>query len=124
MWTKVEPPCIYVIYTRHMAEKDPLAACVGFDWDDANVTKNWELHRVTPEEAEDVFFNQPFVLRYDAGQSKIEKRYWALGQTGRSRKLFVAFTVRRNLIRIISAREMSHREQEEYRRHEKTDPQV
>jgi hypothetical protein len=38
-----------------MAGKDPLAACTGFDWNEANVTKNWERHRVTPEEAEDLF---------------------------------------------------------------------
>jgi len=107
-----------------MAGKDPLAACTGFDWDDANVRKNWELHQVTPEEAEDIFFHDPLVLRYDASHSKIEKRYWALGQTARARKLFVAFTIRRNLIRVISARDMSRREQEEYQKHEERDSQV
>jgi uncharacterized DUF497 family protein len=37
----------------------PLEACAGFDWDQANAHKNRERHRVTPEEAEDVFFNEP-----------------------------------------------------------------
>ena len=107
-----------------MAGKDPLAACTGFDWDDANVAKNWELHRVTPEEAEDIFFHDPFVLRIDPVHSKIEKRYCALGQTARDRKLFVAFTIRHNLIRIICARDMSRRELEEYQIHEKRDSQI
>jgi len=31
-----------------MGENDPLAACTGFDWDEVNVAKNWERHRVTP----------------------------------------------------------------------------
>jgi uncharacterized DUF497 family protein len=104
-----------------MGENDPLAACIGFDWDDANLAKNWEQHRVTPEEAEDAFFHDPFVLRSDPGHSKREKRYWALGKTARGRRLFVAFTIRRNLIRVISVRDMSRREDEEYQRHEKSD---
>jgi len=97
---------------------DPLAACIGFDWDEANVSKNWEHHHVTPEEAEDAFFHDPLVVRSDLAHSKLEKRYWALGRTSRDRKLFVAFTIRRKLIRVISVRDMNRREIEEYRRHE------
>lgn len=104
-----------------MAAKDPLAGCTGFDWDEANVTKNWERHRVTPEEAEDIFFHDPFVLRSDLEHSTREKRYFALGQTGKGRRLFAAFTVRRKLIRIVSVRDMSRREIEEYQRHEQSD---
>jgi uncharacterized DUF497 family protein len=104
-----------------MSVNDPLAQCVGFDWDNANAIKNWERHRVTPEEAEDVFFHDPFVLRSDPAHSRSEKRYWVLGQTGHGRKLFVAFTVRRKLIRVISARDMTRREIEEYDQHEESD---
>ncbi len=39
--------------------KHPLDACTELEWDEANAHKNWERHRVTPEEAEDVFFNEP-----------------------------------------------------------------
>ncbi|MGB7546907.1 MAG: BrnT family toxin [Terracidiphilus sp.] len=104
-----------------MGRTNPLASCTGFDWDEANAAKNWERHRVTPEEAEDVFFHDPFILRSDPGHSKREKRYWALGKTSQDRKLFLAFTTRRKLIRVISARDMSRREIEEYERHEKSD---
>jgi len=104
-----------------MGENDPLAACTGFDWNEANVAKNWERHRVTPEEAEDIFFHNPLVLRSDPGHSKREKRYWALGKTAQERKLFVAFTIRGTLIRVISVRDMSRKEDEEYQRHEKRD---
>jgi uncharacterized DUF497 family protein len=97
---------------------DPLSECIGFDWDESNTVKNWERHGVTPEEAEDVFFHEPLVVRGDVGHSSREKRYRALGRTSRGRLLFVAFAVRRKLIRVISARDMNRRETEEYRRHE------
>ena len=103
-----------------MGEKDPLAACTGFDWNEANVANNWERHGVTPEEAEDVFFHDPFVLRSDPGHSRREKRYWALGKTAQERRLFVAFTIRGRLIRVVSVRDMSPREVEEYQRYEKS----
>ena len=104
-----------------MGVSDPLAACTGFDWDEVNLSKNWERQRVTPEEAEDLFFHDPFVLRSDVGHSRHEKRYRALGQTGAGRMLFVAFTVRGKLIRVVSVRDMNRREKEEYQRHEEAD---
>lgn len=93
--------------------------CTGFDWDEANAQKNWERHYVTPEEAEDVFFHEPIVVRGDVRHSIGEKRYYALGQTGVNRRLFVVFTVRRNLIRVISVRDMNRSEARIYGRHEK-----
>ena len=102
-----------------MAINDPLGECIGFDWDEANTVKNWERHKVTPEEAEDVFFHEPLVVRSDVGHSSSEKCYRALGRTSRGRPLFVAYTIRRKLIRVISVRDMNRREAEELRRHEK-----
>jgi uncharacterized DUF497 family protein len=104
-----------------MRSNDPLIGCTGFDWDESNVGKNWERHHVTPEEAEAIFFHDPFLCRTDPGHSRGEKRYMALGRTDRERWLFAAFTVRRKLIRIISVRDMNQRESEEYRRHEEAD---
>jgi uncharacterized DUF497 family protein len=101
-------------------QPDSLLACTGFDWDDGNAEKNWELHRVTPEEAEDMFFHEPLVVHGDARHSKREKRFYALGQTGRGRFLFSAFTIRKTLIRIISVRDMNQREREVYERHQNT----
>jgi uncharacterized DUF497 family protein len=100
-----------------VAAVDPLENCFGFDWDDANTHKNWERHRVAPEEAEDVFFHEPLVVRRDLRHSKREKRYYALGQTGAGRQLFVVFTVRRKLIRVISARDMNRNETATYERY-------
>jgi len=97
---------------------DPLDHCTGFDWDDANTHKNWERHQVSPEESEDVFFHEPLVVRSDLRHSEREKRYYALGQTGAGRRLFVVFTVRRKLIRVISARDMNRNEAQTYKRYE------
>jgi len=41
---------------------DPLEGCTGFDWDDGNLEKNWDLHRVPFWEAEEIFFNEPLVI--------------------------------------------------------------
>jgi uncharacterized protein len=98
--------------------EDPLDACSGFEWDEANTQKNWDRHRVSPEDAEDVFFNEPLVVRSDIRHSRREKRYFALGQTGGGRYLFVAFTIRRSLMRIISVRDMNRRERDAYAKHE------
>jgi len=93
-----------------VAVRDPLENCVGFDWDEDNSRKNWEKHGVTTDEAEAVFFHEPLVVRSDEPHSKNEKRHFALGQTSTGRRLFVSFTVRGQLIRVISARDMNRKE--------------
>ena len=109
---------MYRILEIVAARQDPLDECVGFDWDEANVEKNWEQHQVTQQEAEDVFFSEALVVRGDIRHSQREKRYYVLGQTSRGRHLFVAFTIRRKLIRVISIRDMKRRERESYGKHE------
>jgi len=91
-----------------------LTRCSGFEWDEGNLLKNWETHRVSASECEQVFFNQPLVTGDDERHSGQEPRYYGLGQTDASRRLFVVFTVRGTLIRVISARDMSRRERREY----------
>jgi len=90
--------------------KNMLHRCNGFDWDEGNTDKNWFKHRVTWSECEQIFFNQPLVIQDDFAHSGKEKRYYALGSTDMRRLLFIAFTVRNNLIRVISARDMSRKE--------------
>ena len=109
---------MYMMVIHWSVAADPLEHCTGFDWDEANTHKNWEMHRVSAEEAEDVFFGEPLVVRSDVRHSKREKRYYALGRTGAGRRLFVAFTIRRTLIRVISARDMNKNETEAWERYE------
>lgn len=63
-----------------------------------------------PFEAEEVFFNDPVMFADDTKHSGAERRFLVLGRTAAGRRLFVAFTMRRKLIRVISARDMSRKE--------------
>ena len=88
--------------------------CVGFDWEVANFEKNWLSHQVSSGECEQVFFNRPILLQDDVTHSQTEKRYYVLGRTDDFRELFIVFTIRNNLIRVISARDMSKKERQIY----------
>ena len=96
-----------------------MAACVfehaeGFDWDSGNIDKNWRKHRVHSSECEEVFFNEPYYVAEDAGHSGEEERSFLLGVTNAGRRLFVVFIIRNKKIRVISARDMSHKERDAY----------
>ncbi len=93
---------------------ETLARCQGFEWDEGNATKNWEKHRVTRGECEQIFFNRPLVVGEDADHSEAEVRYYALGETDAARWLFAVFAIRGELIRVISARDMNRRERKVY----------
>ncbi|MBZ0269355.1 BrnT family toxin [bacterium] len=99
-----------------MTDRDPLLGCTSFEWDDGNATKNWERHKVAQAECEEVFFLEPLLVSEDSAHSRKEARFYALGQTSTSRKLFVVFTIRGERIRVTSARNMSRRERRIYER--------
>ncbi len=82
----------------------------GFSWDDGNLGKNWIKHKVSQNECEQVFFNLPLIVSPDVKHSYFEKRFYILGATNFKRKLFIAFTIRNKLIRVISARDMTKKE--------------
>lgn len=92
-----------------------LEQCEGFQWDSGNASKIWERHNVTPVECEELFFSRSLVVEDDPKHSQDEVRYYALGQTEASRYLFLVFTLRGRLIRVISARDMNRKERELYR---------
>ena len=88
--------------------------CTGFHWDAGNSEKNWISHQVTKSECEQIFFNQPLIIGDDEKHSQNEKRYFTFGQTDNARLLFILSTIRENLIRVISARDMNKKEREVY----------
>lgn len=96
-----------------------LKKCIGFQWDQHNAEKNWQKHKVTPAECEEVFFNKPLVVTDDLKHSSSEKRFYVLGKTDLSRKLFIVFTIRKKLVRVISARNMNKNEKRSYDKHER-----
>jgi uncharacterized protein len=88
---------------------------IAFVWDEGNLTKNFTKHGVTTQEAEEIFVGKPFLINQDVKHSTTtEQRFNGLGQTGKKRKLFVAFTIRDNKIRIISIRDMKRKEKQAY----------
>ncbi len=91
-----------------------ISNCDGFQWDDGNIDKNWQKHKVKNSECEEVFFNQPLMIGHDHKHSTAEKRYFVLGQTDTGRKLFIVFTIRAEKIRVISARNMTKKEKRKY----------
>lgn len=96
-----------------------ISRCIGFDWDDGNLLKNWEKHGVSASECEQVFFNHPVVTSPDVVHSNYEARFYTLGKSDAGKHLFIVFTVRNNLIRIISARYMNSKERKAFKYHEK-----
>ena len=91
---------------------------VLFDWDRGNLTKSKRKHKIEPVESEQVFTNNP-VYFYDERHSQAEDRYFAYGITNTGRRLFVAFTIRYNKVRIISARGQNKKERVIYEKAQK-----
>ena len=86
----------------------------GFDWDEDNREKNWDKHQVLAGECEEVFFSLPLLLESDSAHSQKEPCYYVLGHTIAGRRLFIAFTIREDKIRVISARDMNKKERSIY----------
>ena len=91
---------------------------LGFEWDKQNSEKIWRKHKVSPFECEQIFFNQPLVVAPDEAHSHTEARFYVLGRTDAGRLLFLVFSTRKNMVRVVSARDMSRPEREVYRSHE------
>ena len=86
----------------------------GFDWDDGNRHKSFIKHNVSNRECEEVFVNKPLLLKEDITHSNMEERWHAMGKADSDRRLFISYTIRNNLIRIISARNMNKKEKNIY----------
>lgn len=86
----------------------------GFEWDTHNRGKNLITHGVTNEECEETFFDPDKKILEDEIHSENETRYILIGRTNTGRLLFIAFTLRKSRIRVISARDLNKREQKLY----------
>jgi len=91
-----------------------LPSPLSFDWDEGNINKNWLKHHVHNKETEEIFFNRPLQIFPDPKHSKAEQRYVLYGITNKGRRLTVVFTYRRNIIRVISARDQNKKERNIY----------
>jgi uncharacterized DUF497 family protein len=84
-----------------------------FEWDEkaeANLVK----HGVSFDEAKTVFDDPLYVDFYDPDHSFDEHRYIIIGESQQRRLLIVSYTERNDVVRLISAREVTRSERETY----------
>ena len=91
-----------------------LKRALAFEWDHGNRGKNFKKHKVTDQECEEVFFDPEKKILRDPLHSGREERFILLGKTKQERMLFVVFTVRKDNMRIISARDTNKSEKHLY----------
>ena len=85
-----------------------------FEWDPRKAATNRTKHGVSFEEASSVFGDPLGLIVDDPRHSRGEKRHVLLGSSERHRLLAVMFTVREDVIRVISARKVTRRERNNY----------
>ena len=107
-WTEISYFCgMEFSQSRHAEIAALVAQCIGFEWDAGNIGKNWDSHNVAENESEEVFNNAPLMFGDDTKHSMHETRFMALGKTDGNRLVSNMFTIRGNLVRIISSQDMS-----------------
>ena len=88
-----------------------------FIWLPSILDKVEVKHRVSQDEAEEIFFNRPRYRFVESGHRKGEDVYAASGQTEAGRYLVVFFIHKAsNTALILSARDMDKRERKSYER--------
>ncbi|GCL59817.1 BrnT family toxin [Microcystis aeruginosa] len=85
-----------------------------FEWNKNKAVKNLSKQGVSFEEAKTVFDDPLYVDFYDPEHSESEERYLIVGESDRGRLLIVSYTERGDVIRLISAREVTQTEREAY----------
>jgi len=89
-----------------------------FDWNVSKNRQNQRKHGISFEEAMTVFYDENALEFFDSEHSGAEDRFLMLGVSHRLRVLMVSYCLREHasVIRIISARKATAREQEYYPR--------
>ena len=85
-----------------------------FDWDPNKAERNWRDHHVSFSEAVSVFRDPLSLTDLDPDHSLDENRYIIVGRSENDRLLMVAHADSSGVIRIISARGLTPREQRQY----------
>lgn len=87
---------------------------ISFEWDSGNINKNLEKHLISAEVSEEPFGDPSLLTFPDPTHSKIEDRYHLIGKTKLGDTLFITYTLRKDKIRIISARVANKKERSLY----------
>jgi uncharacterized DUF497 family protein len=85
----------------------------AFDWDEVKAAENYAKHGVGFESAKRVFEDAFAIERVDDREDYGEERFNILGMV-EGRLLFVSYTMRNAIIRIISARGAEPHEKRKY----------
>ena len=87
-----------------------------FTWDKSKSKANQKKHGISFEEAQTVFFDENAIEYFDPDHSESEDRFLLLGLSSSLRILVVShcYRKRESLIRIISARKVTKKEQKVY----------
>ena len=89
----------------------------SFEWNAAKNRSNQRKHHVSFQEAKTVFFDEGALIASDPDHSDDEDRFLIIGLSLQLRVLLVCFCDRQegSVIRIISARKATKKEQKQYR---------
>lgn len=96
-----------------------LPKILEFEWDKGNFDKSYEKHGITQREAEEIFISEELFVKEDVKHSQKEERFIAFGRSQSEIFVLAVFTMRKNRIRIISARKMHRKEIEKYEKAKK-----
>lgn len=80
-----------------------------FEWDEGNRDKP-KKHGLSQEETEEAFFDEDRVMFADWVHSATERRITLLGKTREGKILNITYTIRKNKIRVVTARPVNKKE--------------
>jgi len=104
--------------------RDFISEPIEFEWDEGNKGKNLRKHGILNEEVESVFFDKKSLLADDLKHSKFEDRFQVVGKSVMENLLTVFFTIRKDKVRIISARSVNKKERKAYEQKVKTNTKL
>lgn len=81
-----------------------------FEWDNEKAINNVKKHGVTFDEAKSVFYDTFALISLDVEHSITEERFSIIGYSKSNRILFISYTEKNEIIRIISARKTTKNE--------------
>lgn len=83
-------------------------------WDKRKASRNLKKHGVSFVEAATVFDDPLFLIAADVDHSEAERRFIIMGESNAGRLLVVAYAERDTERRLISAREATRKERQNY----------
>ena len=87
---------------------------IAFEWDIDKARANVGKHGVTFEEARSCFYDPRQIVFYDPDHSDDEDREMLIAHSDQGRVLIISYTLRTDVIRIISARKATKSEEIRY----------